>query len=418
MKPVLPSNTHVYLPGNAKSSQYGKQLLEDLGATVALASLKTTEERINRWETSGLGELTGFPEAPLLECPVPLAEYGDGVLDAFTALLGHQLIDKPCGADLMATRASHYQFFRQGNLSLSGSCRILPCSDGHIAINLARDSDWELLPAWLLNKVTPEWTSLELQIRAKTTEELVNQGRLLGLAVTNATPPIPTARNWYTASQIAAPINARTRPPRVIDLSSLWAGPLCSRLLQWSGAEVIKVEDSHRPDGARFGSKSFFHFLNSGKTERTLSLKSNRGQEALKQLIRSADIVIEGSRPRALRQMGIIAEQLLEEVPGLCWLSISGYGRNDPEANWIAYGDDAGIAAGLSRILKQHTGKWMIAGDAIADPLTGMHAALAALACWRAGGGQLMSLSLVETIQHCIAFSGAGADLDAKQCVF
>ncbi|RZV51202.1 MAG: CoA transferase, partial [Pseudomonadales bacterium] len=357
----------------------------------------------------------GFPEAPVSECRVPIADYGDGALDAFTSLLGRSISGKPRGADLMAMRASHYQFSRQGNISLGGSCRILPSADGHIAINLARDSDWELLPALLLNEVSPEWTSLELQVRERATEELVNQGRLLGLAIANASPPLPDARNWYTMSQVSAPIKTRTRPPRVIDLSSLWAGPLCSRLLHWSGAEVIKVEDTIRPDGARLGSQSFYDFLNSGKAERTLALKSDQGREALTRLIRSADIVIEGSRPRALRQMGIFAEQLLEEVPGLCWLSISGYGRNNPQANWIAYGDDAGIAAGLSKILKRDTGKWVIGGDAIADPLTGMHAALAALACWRAGGGQLMSLSLVETVQHCIAFSGKGAEQGLEQ---
>jgi crotonobetainyl-CoA:carnitine CoA-transferase CaiB-like acyl-CoA transferase len=83
-------------------------------------------------------------------------------------------------------------------------------------------------------------------------------------------------------------------------------------------------------------------------------------------------------------------------------VSITGYGRGEPQANWIAYGDDAGVAAGLSAILHQVTGQWLICGDAIADPLTGLHAALAGWASWLAGGGHLVELSLEQTVRHCI----------------
>ena len=98
---------------------------------------------------------------------------------------------------------------------------------------------------------------------------------------------------------------------------------------------------------------------------------------------------------------------LVEDIPGLTWIAISGYGRQEPQANWIAYGDDAGVAGGLSAEIHKATGDWMFCGDAIADPLTGMHAALAAQASWKSGGGQLLSLSLAGTVQHCVA-AGSG----------
>jgi len=188
----------------------------------------------------------------------------------------------------------------------------------------------------------------------------------------------------------------------VLDLSSLWAGPLCSHLWQAAGAEVIKVEGSRRPDGARSGSAEFFELLNHGKRTVTLDLHQTAGQRELHELIQQADIVLEGSRPRALRQMGIIAEDMICEKPGLSWVSITGYGRREPQANWVAYGDDAGVAAGLSAILHEVTGQWLICGDAIADPLTGLHTALAGWASWLAGGGQLIELSLEQTVRHCI----------------
>ena len=102
--------------------------------------------------------------------------------------------------------------------------------------------------------------------------------------------------------------------------------------------------------------------------------------------------------------MGISAEQLLRENPGLTWLSLSGYGREPEWENAIAYGDDAGVAAGLSALLRQAHGESLICGDAIADPLSGIHAALAAWASWRQGGGQLLALSLAGVVRAALDF--------------
>jgi hypothetical protein len=121
-----------------------------------------------------------------------------------------------------------------------------------------------------------------------------------------------------------------------------------------------------------------------------------------------ADIVVEASRPRALRQLGIQAEEILNENPGMSWISISGYGRNEPVANWIAFGDDAGVAAGLSQVLHDCSGLPMFCGDAIADPLTGLHAALAGWSSHVNGGGRLLSVALCDVVAHCIQFAALG----------
>ena len=80
------------------------------------------------------------------------------------------------------------------------------------------------------------------------------------------------------------------------------------------------------------------------------------------------------------------------ERTGTTWLSITGYGRGEPEREWVAFGDDAAAAAGL--VAKAPDGTPCFCGDAIADPLTGLHAALAALATWANGGGRLLDVSL------------------------
>ena len=95
-------------------------------------------------------------------------------------------------------------------------------------------------------------------------------------------------------------------------------------------------------------------------------------------------------------------------------MSICGYGREEPEADWIAYGDDAAIAAGLSQVLWDCTATPMFCGDAIADPLAGMHAALAAWSSYLGGGGRLLCVALCDVVAHCIEFAALG-DRDAMR---
>jgi crotonobetainyl-CoA:carnitine CoA-transferase CaiB-like acyl-CoA transferase len=190
----------------------------------------------------------------------------------------------------------------------------------------------------------------------------------------------------------------------VVDLSSLWAGPLCGHLLHLLGARVIKVESGSRADGARFGEPAFFDLMNAGKESVALDLATGQGRGQLRGLIEHADIVIEASRPRALRQLGLAAEEIVARRPSLTWIALSGYGRREPQDGWIAYGDDAGVAAGLTTLLHESTGELLICGDAIADPLAGLHAALAAWASHVTGGGKLIAVALSAVVAHAASF--------------
>jgi crotonobetainyl-CoA:carnitine CoA-transferase CaiB-like acyl-CoA transferase len=125
--------------------------------------------------------------------------------------------------------------------------------------------------------------------------------------------------------------------------------------------------------------------------------------------VERADIVVESARPRALAQLGIDAAALVASAPGLTWVSITGYGRREPGAGWAAFGDDAGVAAGLAVATGPEDGPPLFCGDAIADPLTGLHAALAALASRDGGGGHLLDLALCDVAAHALAF-------DATDC--
>ncbi len=388
---------------------YARALLADRGVAAELPAW-TEEHPARRWAQSGAMVLTGEPQGPPQMCPVPLASYADGVLAALRALAPADARLKPDGAGLLAERAALAGLRRAGAISPGGACRLLRTADGYVALTLARPSDWALLPAWLERGALDSWEAVGAELHGRALPECVARGRELGLALAPLASGSEPRAAWcreLRGPPGASPALRRLSRPRVIDLSSLWAGPLCTHLLQQLGAEVIKVESTQRPDGLRAAPGDFFALLNAGKASVALDFRLPQAREQLQALLRTADIVVEASRPRALRQLGIEAAQLMDENPALTWVSITGYGREEPQANWVAFGDDAGVAGGLSQVLRCCTGRPVFCADAVADPLTGMHAALAAWASHVQGGGRFLSVALSEVVAHCVRCAAA-----------
>ena len=356
------------------------------------------------WARSGAMALTGWPEGPPRLAPAPLALYAQESLEALRRLGGGGQLPSD-GAALLGERAAALGLTRAGDRSPSGSCRLLRALDGFIALNLARDDDRSLLPAWLGEAdYSDPWPKIVSQVATRAARELVERGRLLGLPIA----PAEAAPQQELRDAAAEPIPrlqraALRRDPLVLDLSSLWAGPLCTHLLALTGARVIKVESTQRPDGARRGPESFFQLLNANKESVALDLHEPSGARLLADLIAHADLVVESARPRALRQMGIVAEQLVQTRPGLSWLSITGYGRAEPNANWVAFGDDAAVAAGLAMATGDPAGGPIFCGDAIADPLTGLRAALDATIALHNGKGGLLDRSLRSSVKRLLS---------------
>ena len=212
--------------------------------------------------------------------------------------------------------------------------------------------------------------------------------------------------NWLVERQISCASPTKSMP-LVVDLSSLWAGPLAGNLLHLTGARAIKVESIARPDGARGGDAEFYSLLNGGKRCVGLDFASDAGRKQLLELVSAADIVIEASRPRALRQLGIDADALLAAQPGKIWLRILAHG-NEPQR--IGFGDDIGVAAGLPSAMEQAWGQPLMVGDAIADPLSGLFGALAVLSCRKRGIGGLLTLSMSDVVRRAMSECG---DLEA-----
>lgn len=367
------------------------------------------------WARCGAMALCGPADGTPRLAPGPLASRAREAVAALAHLAASERLRALDGAALLGERAALAGLARRGAVSPGGGCRLLRAADGWIAASLVRPDDVRLLPAWLgEGEAGDPWRFVAERVAGRGVEEIVARARLLGLPVAPAAAPGPAPPSWL---RIAArgPRAERSGPPRVLDLSSLWAGPLCTHLLALAGAQVVKLESTRRPDGARFGPRAFFDLLNAGKRSVALDLAAPEGRAALARLAERADIVVESARPRALRQLGIDAAELVERVPGLTWLSITGYGRSEPEAGWVAFGDDAACAAGLAAATGDPDAP-IFCGDAIADPLAGIHAALAAWASWQGGGGALLDVSLRDAAAWCLGAGGArdGAHVERR----
>lgn len=286
-----------------------------------------------------------------------------------------------------------------------GGSRLYPTRDGGwFALTLIRAEDRELLPALFLDAAIDiaDNAAIARAVARHDGRDLVARGRDLGLPVASVddapiSPPVSVIARGPDRDR------ARKGAPLVVDLSAIWAGPLIGHLLWLAGAEVVKVESLTRPDLIRRDDPATFDLINQGKASIVVDFHSETEKAALIDLIRRADVVIESSRPRALRHLGIDADALVREVPGLVWLSVTGHGATGAAANWAGIGNDCGVAGGLSRALAEVTGEVGYVGDAIADPLTGITGALAGWHAHLAGEACRIGLAMSAITARAVA---------------
>lgn len=279
--------------------------------------------------------------------------------------------------DVLTERAALMGLPEPSQISANGSCRLLKAGDRWLAFNLPRPEDLELVPALLCEPETSDpWKQLEASLSGCNANDLLEQARLLGLAVSAIGEARPEEEAHRVFSlQLERQANRWSRAPRVVDMSALWAGPLCGGLLAEAGCEVVKVEAAHRPDTIRLNSPEFFARLNDRKRDLVLDFQSRSDWEHLAGLIKDADVLITSVRRRAIDSLGLEA-LLRQRSQPLIWIAITGHGLSDPDAERIGFGDDCAAAGGL--VAWRENGPSFI-GDALADPLTGLYAAAVAL---------------------------------------
>ncbi|TGK42333.1 CaiB/BaiF CoA transferase family protein [Leptospira andrefontaineae] len=201
---------------------------------------------------------------------------------------------------------------------------------------------------------------------------------------------------------------------KVVDLSLLLPGPLCSMYLGDMGAEIIKVENPRAMDATRVmfkkenGAPSLYLMLNRNKKAITLNLKREKSKEILFKLLEDADILLEGFRPDGLSKMGLGYDDLKEKFPRLIYCGIYGYGDSG------AYKDFAGHDLNylsLSGVLDQTGKNPQAPGFQLADigggTLTALSSILAALYYReKTGRGQKIAISMMEASLQFISLYG------------
>lgn len=286
---------------------------------------------------------------------------------------------------LVGERAALLGLPAPGIVSSNGACRLVRTLDGWLAVNLPRPEDRAMVPALLGAEIAADdpWLALEAMLPSLTVAQALEQSRLLGLAVTAVGETAAPARS----EAASAPGRGRAWPraPRVIDLSALWAGPLCGGLLAQAGCEVLKVDTIQRPDTTRARSAAFDDLLNGGKRRWRVDMNDTDDRARLADLLSTADVVVTSARPRAMSWLSDIVRR------ECCWIAICAH-PCDPDR--IGFGDDCAAAGGLVAFAD---GMPAFIGDATADPLAGLAAAATAFRALalRLGGRHDVALATV-----------------------
>ena len=200
---------------------------------------------------------------------------------------------------------------------------------------------------------------------------------------------------------------------RVMDLTQVFAGPTCTRILADLGAEVIRMEAPTRMDITRnlihvdndgqdlpWERTLYFAIRNAGKKEIVVDLNQPRGRELLRGVIAQCDVVAESFTPRVMRAFELDYEHLRQIKSDIIMISLSGYGQDGPYMDWSAYGMGLEPASGVSQLTGYRGGDPIRSGLSFTDPYSGFLGAGAVLAALhyrrRTGKGQYIDLSEQE----------------------
>ncbi len=179
----------------------------------------------------------------------------------------------------------------------------------------------------------------------------------------------------------------------VVDMTAMWAGPLCTRLLADWGARVVTVEPDARRDGLR-GSPAQFAALDRGKQRVPWDLRRAADRAAFDAAVAGADVLVESFSARVLPNLGYDVDALHHLNPALRIVALRAFPSSSPEAGWVAYGRGVHAASGLGMV----TGEPVPARFAYPDPLAGLAAYGTVLAALGGAGGTVDEVSLAGAI--------------------
>ena len=196
---------------------------------------------------------------------------------------------------------------------------------------------------------------------------------------------------------------------RVIEMGQLLAGPFCGQLMADFGAEVIKVEPPGSGDPMRqwgsekaHGTSLWWPVVARNKKSVTLNLRTEEGQALVRELLSTADILIENFRPGTLERWNLSPESLAEINPGLIVVRVSGYGQTGPYSTRAGYGSIGEAMGGLRYVVGDPDSPPSRMGISIGDELAAVHACMGALMALhsrqKSGRGQVIDAAIYESV--------------------
>jgi formyl-CoA transferase len=196
---------------------------------------------------------------------------------------------------------------------------------------------------------------------------------------------------------------------KVIDFTGVQAGPACTQMMAWFGADVLKVERVTGGDVTRHQLRDipdldalYFTMLNSNKRSLAINTKTPEGLEVMEKLIRQADILVENFAPGAMDRMGLSWEHIHELNPRLIFGSVKGFNEESPWADIKVYENVAQCAGGAASTTGFWDGPPTVSAAALGDSNTGMHLLIglltALIAREKTGVGQKVSVSMQDAV--------------------
>jgi crotonobetainyl-CoA:carnitine CoA-transferase CaiB-like acyl-CoA transferase len=221
-------------------------------------------------------------------------------------------------------------------------------------------------------------------------------------------PDLPAVRQWPSGPAASSPpSDGPLQGLRVIDLATIYAGPLAAQLLGDFGADVVKVEHPRASDGLRGhgpqkdGIGLWWKVLSRNKRTVGINLSDPAGAALVLTLAAQADVVIESFRPGTLERWGLGFTELSRVNPGLVLVRVSGFGQTGPYASRPGFGTLIEAMSGFAAMTGEADGPPVLPPFGLADGIAGITAAMATLMALyhrdaRGGAGQVVDLSVLE----------------------
>jgi formyl-CoA transferase len=198
---------------------------------------------------------------------------------------------------------------------------------------------------------------------------------------------------------------------RVVDFTQFEAGPSCTEALAWLGAEVVKIENPVLGDPGRRLQKGkpdndpwYFHQFNANKRSVTLNLKSPRGLEIVRQLLKKGDVLIENMAPGTIERLGLGYEEVKKINPGIIYCQVKGFGAGSPYEKSLAFDMIAQAAGGMTSTTGYGDRPPVKPGTSFGDTGTGMLMAISILGALfkraQTGQGRLLQVAMQDAMVH------------------